>query len=74
MVDFGQGLAVGARGPAALVCAGDTVMNPSDNPLQYGTATSAGALSCDSEADGVTCRNTSTGHGFFLSVQSYRVF
>ena len=72
-VDFGQGLEVGASGPGRLVCAGDTALNPSAHRLAYGTRSEVGSLRCDSASSGVTCTNTSTGHGFFISAGSYRI-
>jgi hypothetical protein len=74
VVDFGQGLEVTFRGPARLVCAGDTAMNPQAPILPYGQATVVGPLRCASATTGVTCRSTSTGHGFFISRQRYRLF
>ncbi len=72
-VDFGQGLAVSAAGRASFVCAGDTALDPGAKALAYGTASQVGASECVSRTSGVTCTNSS-GHGFFISVQSYRIF
>ena len=74
IVDFGQGLFVGKSGKGRIVCAGDTVYDPSLPVLAYGSTDRYGAFSCASNTDGVTCTNTRTGHGFFLSIQSYRLF
>jgi hypothetical protein len=42
--------------------------------LDYGQKTrSLGAISCDSEQSGVTCTDTSTGHFFQVSSDSYQV-
>jgi hypothetical protein len=41
--------------------------------LGYGKTWSGGGLSCMSAVTGLTCRNTS-GHGFFLSRESWRQF
>lgn len=73
-VDFGQGLIVGSTGPGNWVCAGDTALNPKARPLPYGSTDVVGALSCSSATTGVTCTNTRTRHGFFISIQSYRIF
>jgi len=72
-VDFGQGLQVGS-GSGSFVCAGDTTQNPSAPKLAYGTASEKENFSCVSRESGITCTNTSSGHGFFISRQSYRVF
>jgi hypothetical protein len=72
-VDYGQGLQVAHRGQATFVCAGDTAVEPGLASLSYGTASRVGGSECISRSDGVTCVNQ-TGHGFFISVQSYQVF
>jgi hypothetical protein len=70
-VDFGQGLEVGASGPAGFVCAGDTALDPSASVLPYGTRSVFGQFSCVSRTTGISCTNTSTGHGFEMSRSSY---
>jgi hypothetical protein len=42
--------------------------------LPYGSAILVGTLQCDSATTGVTCRNTSTGHGFTMSREAYSIF
>jgi hypothetical protein len=74
IVDYGQGVEVTAAGPGALVCAGDTALDPSAPKLAYGSTNVEGPVRCVSATAGMTCRNTSTAHGFFISFQSYRVF
>jgi len=73
-VDYGQGLEVGRSGPADLVCAGDTARDPSSPKLPYGTASQVGDFVCVSRSSGITCTNRLDGHGFFISIQSYRLF
>jgi hypothetical protein len=73
-VDFGQGLQVVGSGPGEFVCAGDTAMDPSAPKLGYGTESVDGPFKCVSASSGITCTKTTTGHGFFISIQSYRVF
>jgi hypothetical protein len=73
VVDFGQGLEVG-NGAARFVCAGDTARDPSSGKLRYGTASQVGAFTCVSRVTGMTCTDSSTGHGFTISVQGYRLF
>jgi hypothetical protein len=72
-VDFGQGLSVDHTGEASFVCAGDTALDPSATALEYGEASEMGGTQCISRSEGITCANHS-GHGFFISVQSYRLF
>ena len=61
-------------GSGTFVCAGDTALNPSAPSLPYGTVTEVGPISCASRPDGMQCANSDTGHGFFISIQSYRLF
>ncbi len=56
------------------MCAGDTVMDPSAKAVAYNADTVVGSFRCESRTTGITCTNTSTGHGFFVSFQSYRAF
>jgi hypothetical protein len=42
--------------------------------LPYGATIVVGTFRCDSATDGVTCTNESTGHGFFMSRESIRIF
>lgn len=72
-VDYGQGLSVGRRGRAEFVCAGDTTLDPTLPPLAYGATSSVGGTRCASRGAGITCTNAA-GHGFFISIQSYRIF
>ena len=73
-VDYGQGIEMQASGAPGFVCAGDTVASPGSPALAYGEATRVGAFECLSAATGLTCRRTADAHGFFLSIQSYRIF
>lgn len=41
--------------------------------LDYGKTQSVGSITCDSEAAGVTCTDSSTGHFFRISRDSYQV-
>ncbi len=72
-VDYGQGLEVSRRGRAGFVCAGDTALDPAAAKLAYGTASRLGGAECASRTAGLTCVNRA-GHGFFVSIQAYRVF
>jgi Family of unknown function (DUF6636) len=74
IVDFGQGMIVTGSGSGHLVCAGDTVLDPTAKVVPYNTDTIVGAFRCESRTSGMTCTNTRTGHGFFLSIQTYRAF
>jgi len=73
-VDFGQGLVVGHSGKGTFVCAGDTALDPGGTPLRYGDASVEGDFACVSAFTGMTCRDLSDGHGFFISRERYRIF
>lgn len=72
-VDFGQGLTVSHDGRASFVCAGDTTLLPSGTALGYGEASELGGTICMSSSSGITCANHA-GHGFFISIGSYKIF
>lgn len=42
--------------------------------LPYGAGILVGTLQCDSATTGVTCRNTTTGHGFAMAREAYSIF
>lgn len=44
-----------------------------DTTLEYGQTRSKGVMSCVSEQSGVTCTDTSTGHFFRISKESYQL-
>jgi hypothetical protein len=71
-LDFGQGLVVGPN-RAEFVCAGDTTLG-GPVTLPYRSSAQRGTILCVSRTAGMTCRNTATGHGFFLSRARYRIF
>jgi hypothetical protein len=54
-------------------CHGDTNFVPGLPILPYGQMRSAGPITCNSEASGVTCTDRSTGHFFRLSRESYQL-
>jgi hypothetical protein len=44
---------------------------PHKSTLDYGQTLSVGTITCDSETSGVTCTDSSTGHFFRVSRESY---
>jgi hypothetical protein len=72
-VDFGQGVQLAGRGRAELVCAGDTTLG-ADATLEYGATSKIGPYRCISAEAGITCQDSRTGHGFFLSQQTYELY
>ncbi|MGE5272665.1 MAG: DUF6636 domain-containing protein [Verrucomicrobiota bacterium] len=72
-LDWGVGYAMGQRGPARVLCAGDTVSSPTAPVLAYGTTRQFGVFRCTSTRAGLRCVN-STGNGFFLSTRHSYTF
>lgn len=71
---YGQGLSISAGAEPEIVCAGDTTLFGDYPTLAYGESVTVGALRCDSAEDGVTCRDTKSGHGFVVARESYETF
>jgi len=65
-------LARGAE-PAAGVWHSDHQFPDGAPRLDYGQSRTAGTISCTSEPAGITCTDSSTGHFFRVSRESYRV-
>ena len=73
-LDWGSGIQISGTAKPEFVCAGDTALDPASTVLGYGQRTRQGSIVCTSEAAGVTCTNEGSGHGFFLSRDSYKIF
>ncbi len=54
-------------------CHGDSMSGTEFPTLQYGQTRSAGTITCDDEPTGMKCTDSSTGHYFRLSRESYEV-
>jgi hypothetical protein len=72
-LDYGDSVQVERSGHAILVCHGDTAIDPHARVLAYGHQFRRDGITCVSQTAGLTCTNAS-GHGYFLSRQSWRVF
>ena len=72
-LDYGDSIQVYRLGHPILVCHGDTAIDPGSRVLQYGHTFRRDGLSCTSYVYGLNCSNRS-GHGFFMSRQSWRTF
>jgi hypothetical protein len=58
--------------PPIMTCHGDTVRNPgNERTLGYGQTVSMGPITCASEAAGMTCTDSGTGHFFRVARDSY---
>lgn len=66
-LDYGNAFVVtGAARRAVRACVGDTVMDPSNPVIDYGSTWKQHGFTCKVESAGVTCANRH-GNGFFLS-------
>lgn len=72
-LDYGHGLEMRRTGGTYVLCAGDTALDPRAAVLGYGRVWRGNGFRCTSRTTGLTCSNQS-GHGFFLSRESYRRF
>ncbi|MDP7701340.1 DUF6636 domain-containing protein [Mycobacterium sp. TY815] len=59
--------------PAAIHCHGDTLGVPGEPTLNYGQTASAGTISCVSQEAGVKCSDSSSGHYFQVSRDSFKL-
>ena len=57
---------------ALFACYGQDLPAP-ERTLNYGSTWSVGTITCDSESVGMTCTDSSTGHYFFVSRQTWRL-
>ncbi|MEO3472307.1 DUF6636 domain-containing protein [Roseomonas sp. CAU 1739] len=71
--DFGDSVELGSRGPARMVCHGDTVADPKALVLGYGRAWQGRGLSCTASQAGLRCVNAE-GRGFEMSRAALRLF
>jgi len=72
-LSWGDAFVLDPTGPARLLCHGDTVENPENPVVLYGTQWRAYGFTCTSQASGLTCVN-GEGRGFSLSRVSQKMF
>ena len=72
-LDYGGAFEMNAKGAAARLCHGDTVMDNSLPVLGYGEVWQRGAFTCTSEQTGVTCFNADR-RGFSLARAKHDIF
>jgi hypothetical protein len=72
-LDYGGAFEMNAKGPAARICHGDTVMDEALPVLGYGGVWQRGGFTCTSEQSGITCFNTER-RGISLSRAKQEVF
>lgn len=71
--DLDQGDSLALAEKVVSTCHGDTVLRAGP-VLPNGHSRRVGDIRCAMARSGVTCRNLVTGHGFFMSRSSYRVW
>ena len=72
-LDYGGAFEMNAKGAAARICHGDTVMDKSLPVLGYGEVWQRGGFTCKSEQTGITCFNADR-RGFSLARAKQEVF
>ncbi|MBR0825435.1 hypothetical protein JQ596_07795 [Bradyrhizobium manausense] len=72
-LDYGHAFEMTAKGTAARICAGDTVMDGALPVLAYGEIWQRAGFTCRSEQSGLTCFNAMQ-HGFSLARAKQEVF
>jgi hypothetical protein len=70
---WGDRLTLAQGGQPELHCHGDTMRGADLPTLDYGETAFSGAIRCSIEPAGITCTDTSTGHFFRLSRESYEL-
>jgi hypothetical protein len=70
---WGDRFTLAQGGQPELACHGDTMRSPDLKTLDYGETAFSGAIRCSNEPAGITCTDTSTGHFFRLSRESYEL-
>lgn len=72
-LDYGSGVVLSGSGPAELLCAGDTLADPSLTVLEYGESVRYDGVVCESKEIGLSCDDSGTGHGFTVSRADYEL-
>jgi hypothetical protein len=72
---YGHTLGLMAGAPTAtFLCPPDSLINDDLPVLDYGDDKTVGDFECSSSTDGITCRDTTTNHGFHIERDSYSLF
>lgn len=71
-IHWGDRLRLGQGSAAVFACYGQP-LPPPEQTLDFGQTRSVGAITCDSEPSGMTCTDSSTGHFFRVSRDSYQL-
>ncbi len=68
---WGDRIAMVQGSPPGLSCHTDTTRGSGLPTLQYGDTRSVGMITCESKPNGIACADSSTGHSFRISRESY---
>ena len=71
-LNWGSRLHLGTDSGALFACYGQE-LPPPDHTLGHGQSQSLGTITCDSESAGMTCTDTSIGHYFFISRDTWHL-
>ncbi|WP_186629562.1 DUF6636 domain-containing protein [Rhodococcus sp. BP22] len=78
MISWGNGIRVTNEGAAEFMCSGGAVYTSGgetvDPPLEVGQQIVGDGYTCISAADGISCNNDETGHGFRIAADSNETF
>lgn len=73
-ISWGSRFRLNPGKPGVVECHGDTLQLPGEPTLAYGKSISAGSITCSSsEQDGVKCTDSSSGHYFRVSRDSFNL-
>lgn len=72
-LEWGEAVEIRGRGPATLLCHGDTVMDPRHPILRYGTSWQGPGMTCTAAQTGLRCHNAE-GRGFEMARAHLRFF
>lgn len=70
---WGSAITLGGKGPARVICHGDTVADPGNPVLGYGNAWQGPGMACTAARTGLRCTN-GDGRGFEMSRARLRLF
>jgi hypothetical protein len=71
--NWGDAFELSQTGRASPLCHGDTIYDPNLPKLNYGSSFTKNNITCQSQSNGLTCKNTS-GHGFFINKSAQQFF
>lgn len=73
-IKWGNRFTLDAGKAGTIVCHGDTLQLAGEPTLNYGQTISAGTITCaSSETDGMKCTDSSSGHYFRVSRESFNL-